>query len=33
MQYKVLAAPDTLPKLTKENGRVMTGIIAEDYKK
>jgi hypothetical protein len=33
MQYKVVAAPDTLPKLTKENGRVMTGIIAEDYKK
>lgn len=33
MQYKLVAAPDTLPKLEKENGRVMTGIIAEDYKK
>ncbi len=33
MQYKVVAAPDTLPKLEEENGRVMTGIIAEDYKK
>jgi len=33
MQYKLVAAPDTIPKLEEENGRVMTGIIAEDYKK
>jgi hypothetical protein len=33
MQYKVIAPPDTLPQLMDDNGFVMTGIIAEDYKK
>ena len=32
MDYKMLAAPDTLPKLKDDNGRVISGIIAENYK-
>jgi hypothetical protein len=33
MEYKVLAAPDNLPVMKTESGFIMTGIIAEEYKK
>jgi len=33
MQYKVIAPPNTLPKLKDDNSRFLSGIIAEDYKK
>ncbi|MCS6983478.1 MAG: TraM recognition domain-containing protein [Candidatus Absconditabacterales bacterium] len=33
MDYKPLPAPETLPLMKQENGFLMTGIIAEKYKK
>lgn len=32
MPYKVLPAPDDLPIFTEENGYIMSGVIAEQYK-
>lgn len=33
MQYKILPPPDDLPVMKDENGYIMTGILAEKYKK
>ncbi len=33
MDYKVLAAPDNVPVPTDYSGYIMTGIVAEEYKK
>jgi len=31
MNYKVLSAPDNLPKLKEETDKVITGVIADEY--
>ena len=33
MQYKLIAPPNTLPKLKEDNTRLISGIVAENYKK